>query len=264
MLELYHSHTSVCAQKARLALAEKQVKWSSRLLALDGDQYTPAYLALNPNGVVPTLVHDGEAIIESSIIAHYVDDAFDGPSLMPDHPSGRDQVHSYNRFVDEHLHNACIVYTFATVHRAPLAALPETDREALFARSPVTSMSDAKRAGVLHGLDSPQARNATRIFVSLLERMEQSLGRHPWLAGQGFSLADVAVIPYLNRLEMLGLARFWEPRPAVADWWERAQARPSFRTAVTDWLRPGDIERYDRLPDYWPEAAGLVAELTAG
>ena len=44
-------------------------------MTLRGDQYEPAYLELNPNGVVPTLIHDGEPITESSLILYYIDDA---------------------------------------------------------------------------------------------------------------------------------------------------------------------------------------------
>jgi glutathione S-transferase len=68
MLELYHNINSVCAQKVRIALAEKGQKLTEHLLTLQGDQNDPAYMKLNPNGVVPTLVHDGNVIIESSLI----------------------------------------------------------------------------------------------------------------------------------------------------------------------------------------------------
>ena len=65
MLYLYHGTTSVCAIKVRLALAEKALPWQGEVLWLQrGDQYRPDYLKLNPNAVVPTLVHDGKAIIE--------------------------------------------------------------------------------------------------------------------------------------------------------------------------------------------------------
>ena len=63
MLELYHGTTSVCAQKVRLTLPEKGLDWQSHLMALNGDQLDPAYLKLNPNGVVSTLVHDGNVIV---------------------------------------------------------------------------------------------------------------------------------------------------------------------------------------------------------
>jgi glutathione S-transferase len=76
MLTLYHGRTSVCSIKARLALIEKSVPWDGKLLTLRGDQFEPDYLRLNPNAVVPTLVHDGKVIIESTVIMHYVDEAF--------------------------------------------------------------------------------------------------------------------------------------------------------------------------------------------
>jgi len=61
MLELYHSVNSVCAQKVRMALAEKGVACQEHLMKLNGDQFEPTYLKLNPNGVVPTLIHDVHA-----------------------------------------------------------------------------------------------------------------------------------------------------------------------------------------------------------
>src|SRR5262245_49880934 len=83
MLTLYHGRTSVCSIKARLALAEKGVAFESRLMTLRGDQFDTAYMKLNPNAVVPTIVHDGTVIIESTVIMHYADEAFPGPTLMP-------------------------------------------------------------------------------------------------------------------------------------------------------------------------------------
>ncbi len=68
MLELYHNVNSVCAQKVRIALTEKELECKEHLMTLRGDQFDPAYMKLNPNAVVPTLVHDGRPIVESSII----------------------------------------------------------------------------------------------------------------------------------------------------------------------------------------------------
>ena len=61
MLYLYHGSTSVCAIKARLTLAEKNLSWDGEVLDLQrGDQHRPEYRKLNPNHcVLPTLVHDG-------------------------------------------------------------------------------------------------------------------------------------------------------------------------------------------------------------
>jgi glutathione S-transferase len=65
MLELYHNINSVCAQKVRIALYEKLQTAKEHLLKLQGDQNDPAYLKLNPNGVVPTLVHNGTVVTET-------------------------------------------------------------------------------------------------------------------------------------------------------------------------------------------------------
>jgi len=89
-LKLYHSTTSVCAMKVRLALEEKALAWESELLSLQrGDQHDPAYLKLNPNGVVPTLVDEGRVVIESTLIIEYLDEAFPQAPLMPSEPYRR-------------------------------------------------------------------------------------------------------------------------------------------------------------------------------
>ena len=84
---LYHNAASTCSVKARFALEEKGVSWDSEHVDLmKGEQHDPEYVKLNPNHVVPTLVHDGTALIESSLIIQYVDETFDGPSLVPQDP----------------------------------------------------------------------------------------------------------------------------------------------------------------------------------
>jgi glutathione S-transferase len=70
MLELYHNINSVCAQKVRIALYEKDQKVKEHTLTLQGNQNDPEYVKLNPNGVVPTLVHDGNVVTESSLILY--------------------------------------------------------------------------------------------------------------------------------------------------------------------------------------------------
>ena len=65
MVELYHFWSSVCSVRCRMALEEKGVSWTSRYIDLFRfDQLQPEYLAINPDGLVPTLVHNGVAIHE--------------------------------------------------------------------------------------------------------------------------------------------------------------------------------------------------------
>ena len=70
MLELYHGLVSTASERARLVLEEKGLSWISPPVDLfNGGQHRPEYRALNPMGQVPTLVHDGFALRESSVIA---------------------------------------------------------------------------------------------------------------------------------------------------------------------------------------------------
>jgi len=259
MLELYHGYTSVCAQKVRLTLAEKGLEWKGHVLNLNGDQVEPAYLKLNPNGVVPTLVHDGNVVVESTVILHYLDDIFPEPGLMPRDPLDRTRAHLFKKLMDEYIHPACIVYTFATANRAPLASLSQAERDAQLAKMPLQRQAEYKRAGIEEGIGSPKGKEATKSFEKLIQWIEESADRGPWLAGPDYSLADIAATPYMVRLEMLKLSRMWERKPGVLKWWERIKARPSYETAITKWLRPQDIARYENMADPWGDVSKNLA-----
>ena len=87
MITLYHHGSSVCAAKVRVALAEKSLPWQGVYVdILRGDQFDPAYTKLNPKAVVPTLVHDGKVIIESTVICEYLDECFPGPAAETRRP----------------------------------------------------------------------------------------------------------------------------------------------------------------------------------
>ena len=87
-IELYNAPQSTCSQKVRLTLTEKELSFKEhRLKLFRGDQLEPEYLKLNPNGAVPTLIHDGTPIIDSSVIMEYLDDVFPSPRLSSERPS---------------------------------------------------------------------------------------------------------------------------------------------------------------------------------
>jgi glutathione S-transferase len=91
MLELYNAMQSTCSQKVRITLAEKGIDFvEHRLRLFKQDQLKPEYLKLNPNGVVPTLVHDGVPVIDSSVIMEYLDEVFPQMCLTPQEAAGRD------------------------------------------------------------------------------------------------------------------------------------------------------------------------------
>ena len=259
MLEHYHNINSVCAQKVRIALNEKGLDAKEHLLTLRGDQFDPAYLKLNPSGVVPTLVHDGNAIVESSLILYYLDEAFPAPPLMPREPQLRHRVRLYNKLIDEYLHNACMILTFATAFRPNFLKLPREAWLAEVNKSPLKRRAEYKRSVIEHGLDSEFVGDAIAQHNKLLSWMNESLQRGPYLAGSGFSNADCAVIPYIVRLDLLKLDAMWARYPAVADWWVRMRERASVKAAIFERMTATDWAPFRNLaPDPWPKVEALL------
>lgn len=265
MLELYHYGTAVCAAKVRIVLSEKGLPWQGHivLLGLDGSapapgvmtQHDPAYLKLNPNGVVPTLIHDGKVIIESTVINEYLDDAFPEVPLRPADPLGRAQVRMWTKRLDEGLHAAAGVLMNAIGYRHRyLSMTPE-----VFARymSEVRDVDkrEIKRQVIQQGIDAPQVAGALHKFQRVILDIEQRLGVSPWLAGDAFSIADASYAPYMYRLETMQMAELWEPGcPRVCDWYRRVKERPSFHDGI---IAPAVVANFELLrskgKEVWPK-----------
>ena len=259
MIELYHNINSVCAQKVRIALEEKGRQPKEHLLTLRGDQNDSAYMKLNPNGVVPTLVDDGQPIVESSLILYYVDEMFPEPPLMPKEPLLRFRVRMYNKLIDEYLHNACTILTFATAFRPNFLKAPREVWLSVINKAPLKRRAEYKRSVIENGLDSEFVVEALAHHKKLLSWMAASLKDGAFLAGSSFSNADCAVIPYILRLELMKLDGMWDGHHAIAEWWARMRARPSVKAAVFDRMSEADWAPFRNLaPDPWPKVQELL------
>jgi glutathione S-transferase len=234
MVTLYHAGASVCSQKARLALAEKGIDYDSRNLDMTkGAHQTPEYLALNPNGVVPTLVtDDGEVIRESSVIIEYVD-GLKGPSLMP---VGGQALWDTRLWLIRciEIHAAINSLSFATAIRAQiLGAMPPDGVEAWLAAIPNAEIREKRRDLLANGATSAYVDGAVQIMDGVFRDMSAALQSGPWLMGKDYSLADCALTAYVDRVRRLGMAGLYETRfPGVADWLEAARARRSYAEAI--------------------------------
>src|SRR5580700_11944224 len=103
MFVLYNAPQSTCSQRVRFVLNAKRLAFTEiKLDLLAGDQLKPDYLKLNPNGVVPTLDHDGAIIIDSSVIIEYLDEIAPEPeNFTPRAPAERAAMRALMRFIDE-------------------------------------------------------------------------------------------------------------------------------------------------------------------
>jgi glutathione S-transferase len=232
MLTLYHHPTAVCAAKVRVVLAEKQLSWDGRIVDLGkGEQHRPDYLALNPNGVVPTLVHDGEVVIESTVISEYLDDAFAAHPLRPAGAFKRARLRLWTKREDS-IHDAINTLTSVMVF-CPLQRARSAEEQAQWtARMPDLTKRQKWIELMRDGADANAVRLALVRLRDLIRDMEGALADGPWLAGDAFTLADSGLISFFARLDALSLDFLLGDFPRVADWYMRCVARPSFDAAI--------------------------------
>lgn len=259
-IELYHNDVSTCAQKIRLSLFEKGLDWTGHYMDLRaGDQKRPDYLKLNPKGVVPTLVHDGAVIIESSVILEYLEDAFPTPSLRPEAPAARAAMRLWMKRLDEKMHAMVGALSFALAFRHEFLALPDKG-ESLLASVKDPMELAARRGLITQGVDFPGVHMALAETAATIGQMDMVLADSDFLAGP-YSIADIAWTPYMNRLEHLQLGFLWTDAPHVSDWWARLKARDAFEAAITAVEKP---ERVALMREKAAECGPRVSEIVKG
>ena len=239
MLKLYHYWSSVCSQKARMCLIEKKLPWESHHVDIfHFENYTDWYAKLNPKNVVPTLDHDGKILIESNVILEYLDDAFPDNPLRPHDLHARAMMRLWLYNSEEMAHwnvNTCSHNLRHAKRMEARYSKQELLRAADQCGNPMIALRLKRRLAV--GVSVEEENEAYEKLEFMLRQMELRLadGRSdgPWLAGKTFSLADIAMAPMINRIEVLARPEMIAParRPRVADWWQRIQARPAFQEA---------------------------------
>ncbi|MEP2980945.1 MAG: glutathione S-transferase family protein [Lentilitoribacter sp.] len=250
MLTLYHANHSTCSQKVRLSLAEKGLDWESRLVNLATNEHlSPEYLELNPNGVVPTLIHNDAVITDSGVICEYLEEVFPDTPLLPAQPSERAIVRAWIRYLDEVPTAAVRVPSF---NMAFLPRYDGLDDEAFQKEQadirPLRKHFYEKMGR--KGFNDTEVDNALEQLKSTILRMETRLDQNAWLSGSELGLADFIAAPLIDRLDDLGLANLWtDDAPNVSDWFVRLRARPSFTTAfytksrLSEFLPIGELRR---------------------
>lgn len=235
MLELYHDWRSFCSIKVRLCLTEKGLPWESRFVDLMKLEHTtPEYLKLNPNGVVPTLVHDGVAIHESTLINEYLDEVFPEVPLMPTSAVDRARARFWVKYEDDVLHPAIRPATFALMMSPELAQRSDKELDEMVEAHPNKQRAEELRRSARTPVDTAKVELARQTMKTALERLERRLSEAPWLGGDTYSLADIAAAPFIDRLEELNLTGLWTGKTALTDWVARTKARPAYKEAIPD------------------------------
>jgi glutathione S-transferase len=227
---LYNSAGSTCSQRVRFVLAAKGIEYEKRdLNLLAGDQLNPEYLKINPNGVVPTLVHNGTIVTDSSVIIEYLEEVFPDPEgFVPADAGRRAAMRSLMRFIDEVPTPAVRVPSFNLAFISAFRDMDEQEFVAVASAKPLRKefMLAMGRTGFS---DAAMAQALDRLGRSM-RRMNDEISKSggPWLLGKRLTLADIAVMPTVVRLEDIGLSRLWAEMPAVERWREQIVRHPAY------------------------------------
>lgn len=232
-LVLYHAWVSSASRRVRFVLEEKGLAYEGRIVNLLAfEQHTPAYLKLNPNGFVPTLVHDGRPVIESSVICEYLDEVFPQHPLRPADPHLRARMRVWAKWTDEVVIRAFQVANWDRMMGPTARKWTDEEVEQRLKAIPVPDRREDWRRVAREAFSEPEIARAADNVRRTLDRMEADLAQGPWLAGDAFSLADIHLSPYIVRIgELAARGIRLADYPRAADWWARLTARPAFPKA---------------------------------
>ena len=228
---LYNAPQSTCSQRVRFVLNAKGLPFEEHKLdLLAGDQLKPEYLALNPNGVVPTLEHDGNVVIDSSVIIEYLDEVAPQKSFTPRDPVRRAMMRAHMRFIDEMPAAAVRVPTFNLAFLPRFQAMSPEEFRAFAESKPLRRemMLAMGQTGFPQKEMDAALDRMRRTYARMEDAIDASGG--PWLMGPDPTLADVALMPAIVRMADLGLAGMWDGKPTVARWYDAIRAHAAFKS----------------------------------
>lgn len=232
-LHLYHAGLSNCSMRVRMTLEEKNLPWESHHFDLPKKEHiTPAYFGINPNGVVPTLVHDGVVIIESDDIIDYIDKTYPQNPLRPTEKEALDKMYWWlESAVKIHV---TAVKTYIYFHKMQGKMKQTTEQKKTYEdlQSNKELVSFHKKSSGT-GFTAKEAKKAEAVLDGFFEEANARLVDHEWLVGDQFTLADITWIPL--HFTMAGAGYDFSKFPAVEAWVNRIQQKDSFKKGVLEW-----------------------------
>jgi glutathione S-transferase len=244
MLVLYHAGRTQASVKVRLTLREKGLSYESRYLSIVAqDHLTPEYLAINPDAQVPTLIHDGTVITETTVINEYLDDAFLDPPLRPARAHERARMRRWGQIVDEHLFHAMATLGWHFGVGPLLRARDPREIERSLMRLRLPSKRQKWLKATRSGFSDDEINEARGTISYGIALMEQALAKSAYLAGETYTLADINVYSSVQRMPR------WAPdlmneqaSPRTFDWLERLQQRPAVKAMLADLTEAPPLE----------------------
>ena len=241
MIEVYTWEPNANSGKPLLMLKEKGAEFRYHYIDMTRrEQHSPAYLALNPSGTLPTLVHDGLVLTESSAALEYLDEVLPGPSLRPREPLGRWRMRWWIRFLDLEFCPALAMFGGAGFSER----VPPQSSEAIEQQVRAIPLPERRRIWrLILARQIPQGElgESQRRIGAGLALLERTLAAQPYLAGADYTLADLVALATVHSLPSFRPEEVNERHtPNLLNWLRRAHSRPAVRAAFDlgrGWVR---------------------------
>ncbi|MBB3360251.1 MULTISPECIES: glutathione S-transferase family protein [unclassified Novosphingobium] len=247
-LTYYHAEPVANSLKSMIPLKEKGLGYTSRYVDLHKfEQHQPWFTAINPEGQVPVLDHDGTIITHTTVINEYLEDAFpdaqpaDGP-LRPRDPVDAARMRYWNKFVDEHVMNHVSMHGWHRMVGIIARNIENGEFEKLLENIPLPDQRK-KWATARSGFSESDLAHALDKITYAVDKVERQLGQTAWLAGDSYTLADINFYAHCGMMveRMFPELDIAVRAPRLVAWRDRMTARPAVAAALAgeDRTAPG-------------------------
>jgi len=238
-LNLIHFSGSSCSQKTRIFLNLKGIDWVSHHVDLSsGENHSDWFLGINPRGLVPILVDDGEVHIESNDIIQYLEEKFPEPKLIPE---GYKTLTSELLKEEDDLHldirNISFRFLFGKLARKRPSSIKKFEDY----EGTIEGKGDSHKVKEVNfyndflkqGIPVDALKQSVTKFIKVYERFEQDLANQEFLLGEEVSVLDIAWFIYTHRLDLAGYD-FKKRHRAVYNWYLNLLGKEAFKKEIEE------------------------------
>jgi glutathione S-transferase len=242
-LKYYHAEPAANSLKSMIPLLEKALAFESVYVDLHQfEQHSAWFVAINPEGQVPVLDHNGHIITHTTVINEYLEDVFPEIPLRPRDPLGAARMRYWNKFVDEQVMNHVSMHGWHRMVGIIARNIETGEFDRLMERIPLPDQRKKWKAA-RSGFSEADLANATEKIVYAVDKVEKQLAETTWLAGNAYTLADINFYSMCGMMveRMFPELEIGRRCPRMLEWRGKMNARPAVAKALAgeDRTAPG-------------------------
>ncbi|MDC0196743.1 glutathione S-transferase family protein [Gammaproteobacteria bacterium] len=241
-LHLWHGELSSCSQRVRITLEEKNLDWKSHIISIPKNEHaTPEYQAIHPSGLVPAFVDNGVLLIESCDIICYLDEKYSKFSLQPE--GTKDQIIMSNWLSSADKAQADLKLLSHEFLFRPRKKMTAEELE-VFSKSHnnQTLVTFIQEWQVGEIFPKEKLDHAVSRTDGDFKKLDETLKTQKWIAGEEMSLADIAWMPNIHRMNLM----CWpiDRYPNLMRWFNQVKLRSSYQVALVNWENEGQADGF--------------------